>query len=89
MKEKKYSTAEVVELVRVSPDTMYRWIKAEKFYVPPVIWMGNVQIRLWTKKEVEAVKQYKVDFYNKGRGQKAKRKTEKKLKAEKTQKKAN
>jgi len=68
MKAKKYSTVEVAELVGVSPDTMYRWIDAKKFYVPPVVFVGKVRVRFWTEKEVEAVRKYKANFYNKGRG---------------------
>jgi predicted DNA-binding transcriptional regulator AlpA len=68
MEAKKYSTLEVAELVKVSPNTMYRWMETKKFYVPPVILVGKVRIRLWTEKEVEAVRKYKANFYNKGRG---------------------
>ena len=68
MKAKKYSTLEVADLVKVSPNTIYRWIQAKKFSVPPVVFVGKVRIRLWTEKEVEAVRKYKASFYNKGRG---------------------
>jgi len=72
MKVKRYSTSEVAKLVGVSPDTMYRWIDAKKFYVPPVVLVGKVRIRLWTDREVETVRKYKANFYNKGRGHGAK-----------------
>jgi predicted DNA-binding transcriptional regulator AlpA len=72
MEAKKYSTVEVAELVKVSPNTMYRWIEAKKFDVPPVVLVGKVRIRLWTEKEVEVVRKYKANFYNKGRGHGAK-----------------
>ncbi len=68
MEAGKYSTAEVARLVEVSPNTLYRWIAAKEFYVPPVGSVGGVQVRLWSDEEVEAVKKYKARFYNKGRG---------------------
>lgn len=68
MDPKKYSTVEVAERVGVSPDTLYRWMTARRFYVPPLVSVGRVRIRLWTDEEVEGVKKYKAIFYNKGRG---------------------
>jgi predicted site-specific integrase-resolvase len=72
-----YSTVEVAELVGVSWDTLNRWIRERKFYVPPVKSVGRVKIRLWTPTEVEAVRKYKEQHYRgkgsrKNRGKKTK-----------------
>ena len=68
-----YSTVEVGELVGVSWDTLNRWIRERKFYVPPVKSVGRVKIRLWTSTEVEEVRKYKEHHYR-GKGSRKKRK---------------
>jgi len=68
---KSYSTVEVAELLAISSDTLYRWIRAKKFYVPPVRLVGRVQIRLWTEQEVEAVRKYKADHFGEGQGRRS------------------
>jgi hypothetical protein len=67
-----YSTVEVAELVDISWDTLNRWIRQNKFSVPPVRSIGRVKIRLWTPAEVDEVRKYKERHYR-GKGSRKKR----------------
>ena len=71
IKAKSYSTVEVAELLEISSDTLYRWIRAKRFHVPPVRAVGRVRIRLWTKEEVDAVRKYKADHFGEGQGKRS------------------
>jgi predicted site-specific integrase-resolvase len=68
-----HSTVEVAEIVDVSWDTLNRWIRAKKFSVPPVKLVGRVRVRLWTAAQIEAVREYKKNYYR-GKGSRKKRK---------------
>ena len=68
-----HSTVEVAEIVDVSWDTLNRWIRAKKFPVPPVKLVGRVRVRLWTEAQIEAVREYKKNYYR-GKGSRKKRK---------------
>jgi predicted site-specific integrase-resolvase len=67
-----YSTVEVAELVDVSWDTLNRWIREQKFPVPPIKAVGRVKIRLWDDAEVQQVLKYKREHYR-GKGSPKKR----------------
>jgi predicted site-specific integrase-resolvase len=60
---KTYSTAEVAEVLDISWDTLHRWMRENKFAVPPMRSVGKMKIRLWTKKDVKRVKKYKDEHY--------------------------
>ena len=68
-----HSTVEVAEIVDVSWDTLNRWIRAKTFPVPPVKLVGRVRVRLWTEAQIEAVREYKKNYYR-GKGGRKKRK---------------
>jgi predicted site-specific integrase-resolvase len=68
-----HSTVEVAEIVDVSWDTLNRWIRAKKFPVPPVKLVGRIRVRLWTEAQIEAVREYKTNYYR-GKGSQKKRK---------------
>jgi predicted DNA-binding transcriptional regulator AlpA len=87
IEEKKYSTVQVLELAQISSDTMYRWIRAKKIYVPPVQLVGGVRVRLWTEKEIQAVREYKQKDFGKGRGKRNDLKGNKRVKRVKDKKK--
>ena len=87
IEEKKYSTVQVLGLVQISSDTMYRWIRANKFNVPPVQLVGGVRVRLWTEQEVKAVREYKQKDFGKGQGKRNDLKGNKRVKRVKDKKK--
>jgi predicted site-specific integrase-resolvase len=71
---KTYSTAEVVELVGISWDTIHRWMREHKIKAPPAQSVGRIKVRLWTEGDVEKVRKYKAQHYRKKpRRKKAKR----------------
>jgi excisionase family DNA binding protein len=63
METKKYSTVQVAELVGISPDTLYRWIREKRFHVPPVQSLGRLRVRFWAKQEIDEVLKYKDAHY--------------------------
>jgi predicted DNA-binding transcriptional regulator AlpA len=63
METKSCSTVQVAEIVGISPDTLYRWIREKKFHVPPVESVGRLRVRLWTKEEIDQVLKYKAEHY--------------------------
>ena len=66
------STAQAAELLGISRQTLHRWLAARKVSPPGKRKVGGVTVRIWTKKDVERVRRYKVKFYGKGKGPKPK-----------------
>jgi hypothetical protein len=71
---KNYSTATVASDVGVSKLTLIRWLMAGKIKEPRRVKQGGVELRLWTGRDVERVRKYKLANYRKGRGRKPKQK---------------
>jgi predicted site-specific integrase-resolvase len=69
---KDYSTATVASEVGISKVTLKRWLIAGKIREPRRIKQGGVELRLWTTRDVERVRKYKLENYRKGRGRKPK-----------------
>ena len=67
-----YSTATVAAEVGVSKLTLIRWLVAGKIKEPRRVKQGGIELRLWTKRDVERVRKYKQENYRKGRGRKPK-----------------
>jgi hypothetical protein len=67
---KNYSTARVAAEVGVSKLTLVRWLLAGKIKEPRRVNQGGQEIRVWTDRDVERVREYKADHYRKGRGRK-------------------
>ena len=66
-------TSEVLRLAGISRATLDRWLAEGKLPRPKQIRIGLRRFRLWTKADLERVKQHKAKFYRKGRGRKPKR----------------
>jgi predicted site-specific integrase-resolvase len=67
---KTYSTKQVAEDVGVNRVTLQRWLLAGKVPEPKRLKAGGVDVRLWSDKDVERVRQFKEGNYRKGRGRK-------------------
>jgi hypothetical protein len=70
---KDYSTATVASEVGISKLTLIRWLMAGKIREPRRVKQGGIELRLWTARDVERVRRYKLENYRKGRGRKPKR----------------
>jgi len=60
---KTYSTIEVAKLLGIGNDTLHRWIHTRRVPAPPLQSVGGLSIRLWTKTDIEKVREYKRKFY--------------------------
>jgi transposase-like protein len=60
-----YSTIQVARLLEVTSDTLHRWIREKRVEAPPLQTLGAMQVRLWTKPDLERVMQYKAENYRK------------------------
>jgi len=60
---KTYSTIEVARLLGIGNDTLHRWIHTKRVPAPPLQSVGGLSIRLWTKADVENVREYKRKHY--------------------------
>jgi hypothetical protein len=69
---KDYSTATVASEVGISKLTLIRWLMAGKIREPRRVKQGGIELRLWTARDVERVRRYKLENYRKGRGRKPK-----------------
>jgi excisionase family DNA binding protein len=65
-----YSTIEVARLLKITSGTLHRWIREKRIEAPPLQSLGRMQIRIWSKKDVDKVRRYKEHHYRKGRGRK-------------------
>ena len=59
MATKTYSTGEVAEQIGISRQTLQEWIASRRVKAPKVIEMGRLSVRLWTKADIERVRQFK------------------------------
>lgn len=73
--KKTYTTVQVAKMLGVGRDTIYRWIRARKIPRAKVARLGNVQVRLWTGREVSEIRRYMKQNPYQGRGRKRKKKT--------------
>jgi hypothetical protein len=69
---KNHSTAEVASEVGISKLTLVRWLMAGKIREPRRVKQGGIELRLWTARDVERVRRYKLENYRKGRGRRPK-----------------
>ena len=67
-----YSTVQAANVLKISRQTLHRWIVDGKVAPPRKQKVGGVTVRFWTKKDVERVRRYKKMFYGKGKGPKPK-----------------
>jgi predicted site-specific integrase-resolvase len=69
-----YSTKQVTELIGIGRMTLLRWLKKGNLREPRRLRNGGMNARVWTDRDVERVRRYKMKNYRKGRGRKAKHK---------------
>lgn len=67
-----YSTGRVAKEIGVHKITLIRWLLDGKVQEPRRINQAGQEIRIWTDRDVDRVRNYKQENYRKGRGRKAK-----------------
>jgi predicted site-specific integrase-resolvase len=58
-----WSTAETAKLLGISWDTLHRWMREKRVPTPPAKALGRLKVRLWTKKDIEKVREYMLKHY--------------------------
>jgi excisionase family DNA binding protein len=53
---RKYSTTEVAKILGLHQPNLQRAIRQKRIPVPPIVKVGRLRIRLWSKAEVEAAR---------------------------------
>ena len=53
MSLRRYSTTEVAEMLGVNQANLQRLIRHKRIPFPPLVQVGRLKIRLWTKAQVE------------------------------------
>jgi excisionase family DNA binding protein len=59
------SSDDVARLVGVHRSTLERWIKEGRVSRPSPFMYGRQKLRLWAKQDIENLREYKVENYNK------------------------
>ena len=66
------STVQVARQIGVSKLTLIRWLLGGKVKEPRRVKQVGQEIRVWTDRDVQRVRKYKLENYRKGRGRKPK-----------------
>jgi predicted site-specific integrase-resolvase len=61
--KKTYSTAQVLKLLGVGPETLYRWMRERKIPVPAIQSLAGMRVRLWSEHQLDQAKKYKAEHY--------------------------
>jgi len=72
MIDSKLTTAEAAKRVGIHQVTLQKWIAAGKLKAPKPTLIGAVGYRLWSAKDVAALRKVKQAIYRRGRGRKKK-----------------
>jgi excisionase family DNA binding protein len=70
---KTYTTVQAARQLGIGRDTLYRWMKAKKIRGSKLLRVGTgatFQIRLWTERDLAAIRRWMKQNPYKGRGQK-------------------
>ena len=70
MSAKLYTTGQAAAAVGITRATVQAWIAAKKIRPPKATVLGNVTVRMWSKADVQELRQAKEKLYRKGRGRK-------------------
>jgi excisionase family DNA binding protein len=62
------TTRQAARAARVSPQTLYNWIRAGHIPAPPVELVGSQAVRLWSKTDVERIRAWRRKNFLKGVG---------------------
>jgi DNA-binding transcriptional MerR regulator len=73
-----YSTIQVAKLLGITSDTLHRWIRKRLIDAPSLQSLGGMRVRMWSEEQVEAVRNYKAQHYQK-KPNRTKQKTVKKV----------
>lgn len=69
---KAYTTVQAARKLGVGRDTLYRWMKAKKIRGSKLLRVGagaTFQVRLWTERDLAAIRRWMKQNPYKGRGQ--------------------
>ena len=70
---KTYTTVQAARNLGIGRDTLYRWMKAKKIKGSRVLRVGTgatFQVRLWTERDLRAIRRWMKQNPYKGRGKK-------------------
>jgi predicted site-specific integrase-resolvase len=67
-----HSTAQVARMIGVNRVTLQRWLIDGRVREPRKVQAGGVVARVWTDRDVERIRKFKLKNYRKGRGRKRK-----------------
>jgi hypothetical protein len=70
---RRYTTQEAAKAIRVSYPTLLRWLYAKAIDEPERMLYGGMNLRLWTKADIERARRYKVDGFKSRRNRKRKK----------------
>jgi hypothetical protein len=68
----RYTTKQVADAVGVSYITLLRWLYAKQVPEPQRIRYGGQNLRLWSKKDIAAVRRFKAKNYSAARSRRRK-----------------
>jgi hypothetical protein len=57
--EKRYSTKQVAKAIGVGHQTLLRWLYAKKLAEPERMLFSGMNLRLWTKADIQRARKYK------------------------------
>lgn len=69
---KVFSTEQLADMLGIHKRTILRWLKSKKIREPRRMRFDGVRYRIWSERDVEAVRKHKEKFYRRGRGRKKK-----------------
>ena len=62
-----YTTVQVAKMLRVSRDSLYRWMRSGQIKGSRVITIGSgAEYRMWTDREVAAIRRFMQKSYTRG-----------------------
>ena len=67
---KAYTRPEIAQLAGIHLRTLHRWLKRGVISEPKRAKIGGLAVRLWSERDLKRVRDYKLNFYAKGRGRK-------------------
>jgi len=67
-----HSTANVAKTLGIDKSTLLRWLRNGKVPEPRRLTNGGIDARIWSDRDVERARKYKLKNYRKGRGRKPK-----------------
>ena len=66
------STAQIASALGIHRVTLEEWLSKGKVKPPKTVQIGAKAYRLWTERDIERLRKFKMKSYRKGRGRKKK-----------------